>query len=337
MDQEDDADDREQEPAYDAEGDPGSGSPDHRSAAREITAILWRSKMVEEIHARLYGCMIVGSLALSDFFFDDRPSSNRVLALAVGVSFLLSGFAGIFRPHSLWFAADGFVYSVACCYFAVLTAKGTNYYSQWFPLDWILMALFVFMAWRSFRIYWRYAETGGGRLAAAGAFVWGVAGAAVILSDPFLPGKLRSHLDKAEDLFDRKQFAQAIAQYSTALALDPRATEAWYKRGAARRETGDVQGAIADFTVAIELDPKLTPAYLHRAMCKGTVKDWNGMFADANHVVGADPNRAEAYYLRGMAKVGLGNIEEGKRDLEEAFKRRPDLKEGLDSRLDKAR
>ena len=46
-----------------------------------------------------------------------------------------------------------------------------------------------------------------------------------------------------------------MADYSAALAVDPRSAYALYNRGITRDRLGDCEAAVTDFTAALALDP----------------------------------------------------------------------------------
>ena len=54
------------------------------------------------------------------------------------------------------------------------------------------------------------------------------------------------------------------ADYSGAIALNPKDMFGFNNRGNALRDKGDLQAAIADYTQAIRLDPDYAAAYLNR-------------------------------------------------------------------------
>ena len=55
---------------------------------------------------------------------------------------------------------------------------------------------------------------------------------------------------------DKGDLDQAIADYTQAIALDPKYAVAYNNRGIAYCDKGDLDQAIADYTQAIALDPK---------------------------------------------------------------------------------
>ena len=60
----------------------------------------------------------------------------------------------------------------------------------------------------------------------------------------------------------------ALANYNKAIELNPKNSEAYYKRGLLKEALIDEKGAVEDFTKAIALDPKNIEAYLNRGIIK---------------------------------------------------------------------
>src|SRR5262249_10939950 len=63
-----------------------------------------------------------------------------------------------------------------------------------------------------------------------------------------------------------RDFADAAADYTRAIKLNPRYSSAYCNRGVLRKAQGDLDGAIADFDRAIESAPQLVEAYLSRGL-----------------------------------------------------------------------
>jgi tetratricopeptide (TPR) repeat protein len=90
--------------------------------------------------------------------------------------------------------------------------------------------------------------------------------------------------------------------------------EEYYNRAVDLGEAEDYQGAIADYTSAIKLDPDYAEAYFNRAYDRSEVKDYEGAIADYTKVIELAPDAAEAYFNRGMARAKLGDIEGARED-----------------------
>jgi tetratricopeptide (TPR) repeat protein len=73
---------------------------------------------------------------------------------------------------------------------------------------------------------------------------------------------------------------RAIADFTQAIQLSPKYTQAYNNRGVAYFERGDIDRAIADYTQAIELDPKFALAYNNRSNAYGVKGDIDRAIAD---------------------------------------------------------
>jgi len=119
------------------------------------------------------------------------------------------------------------------------------------------------------------------------------------LHDPDLLGR-----DRAATFVNRgiiyntaRKLDLALADFASALAIDPNIAEAYLNRGNSKFFQGKLNEAIADFTRALEL--KLD-------------------------------RKSAAYYNRALAYVALGRLKEAKSDLESALDADPDFKEAKD-------
>lgn len=81
----------------------------------------------------------------------------------------------------------------------------------------------------------------------------------------------------------------AIADFSTAIRLQPAFPAAYYNRGLTRGESGDLDSAIADYTSAIELDKSYAAAYNNRGSARQKKGDLQGALADYQQAVAAQP------------------------------------------------
>jgi len=95
----------------------------------------------------------------------------------------------------------------------------------------------------------------------------------------------------------------AIADFTPAIELDPKAAQIAYRnRALARNLKGDADGAIADYDRAIELDPKNADAYNNRGNIKKSKGDLDGAIADFTSAIGRNSNLAVAYKSRGRSE-----------------------------------
>ena len=80
-------------------------------------------------------------------------------------------------------------------------------------------------------------------------------------------------------------FDAAIADYSRALAINPKNAEAYANRALARLEKGDSAGAASDDTCALEFDPKNPGIYAGRALARQILGAFSGAVSDYDKVI----------------------------------------------------
>jgi tetratricopeptide (TPR) repeat protein len=110
----------------------------------------------------------------------------------------------------------------------------------------------------------------------------------------------------------RVEKREAVAQFSRAVALNPRYVIAYFMRAKAKDQLNDPQGALADYDQVIFLDPKLAAVYYSRGSLKGgKLNDAKGALADYNQAIALDPKLALAYNNRGLLKYEKLNDAQG--------------------------
>ena len=147
----------------------------------------------------------------------------------------------------------------------------------------------------------------------------------------FNPAKFKTerlvHYSGVEKL-NKRDYDGAIADFNSALELDPKYALAYNYRGDAKQNKGDLDGAIADYNRAIELDPKNGVTYLGRGYAKRTKGDHDGAIADYNRAIELDDPKNilafVAYDGRGSAKSNKGDQDGAITDYNKAIELKPD-------------
>jgi tetratricopeptide (TPR) repeat protein len=80
------------------------------------------------------------------------------------------------------------------------------------------------------------------------------------------PKTAADYVNHGKEVLKSKQYDQAIASFSEAVKLDPKAIPAYNNRGIAYCEKGNFDQAIAEFSRVIEIDPRHGKAYNNRAV-----------------------------------------------------------------------
>ena len=122
----------------------------------------------------------------------------------------------------------------------------------------------------------------------------------------------------------------AIADYSQALAANPRYTQAYVNRGRIKDALADKQGAISDYNKAIavysqsvSINPLDSVAYTKRGSVKHELGDYQGAIADYTQAIAINPRISHAYFLRGDAMSHLGDSQGAISDYSQAIALNP--------------
>ena len=108
---------------------------------------------------------------------------------------------------------------------------------------------------------------------------------------------------------DACDYAEAIANFDRAIALDPDNAETYHRRGIAKDGQGDYAAAIADFDHAIALAPDDGDIYHNRGVSKAEQGDYAGAIADYDRVIALDPINMAVHDDRAVAQAGLGDYD----------------------------
>jgi tetratricopeptide (TPR) repeat protein len=165
---------------------------------------------------------------------------------------------------------------------------------------------------------------------------------ALILAAPAVHAKKRGgdgdsegHRRKGIELFDAKQYAEAIEEFNKAVEASPGEPGAYRDRGVAYRAAaraaeaaGDggaagarYSSAIADFSKEIELAPKDATGYLERAQTEDFQRQYDAAVADANKALELKPDDPLAIKFRGFAYVGLSQWDKAVADFTVAIQK----------------
>jgi serine/threonine protein kinase/Tfp pilus assembly protein PilF len=119
------------------------------------------------------------------------------------------------------------------------------------------------------------------------------------------------------------QHADAIACYSTCLAIAPDSPWAHYNRGLARLRLGRYAPAAADLDRAIELCPTLVEAYTNRAVARLALRQYREAIQDLDRALELGAAPTYVLFLRADAKQRAGDGDGAKKDREEALRTDP--------------
>ena len=147
------------------------------------------------------------------------------------------------------------------------------------------------------------------------------------------------HLELAEVAFEKKDYAEAIAQAKLALAagLDssvpgsergeywehPETSQCQLVLGMALHESGESDAAISHLNDAVALDRERARPYANRAHVRRARGELDLALTDLDHALVHDPGYAFARFRRAQCYADLGKPAEAERDLEALLGRNP--------------
>ena len=109
-----------------------------------------------------------------------------------------------------------------------------------------------------------------------------------------IPDILNSPTENADE-----DFAQADAELTAALLLDPRNPNIYFRRGKARYYEGKILAAVADLDEAIELDNAVAEYYQYKGMAFDEMGKYEMAIRLYDTALVLDPSSANVYHYRG--------------------------------------
>jgi tetratricopeptide (TPR) repeat protein len=131
---------------------------------------------------------------------------------------------------------------------------------------------------------------------------------------------------------DKGDIDGALLDYSEVIRLKPRDAQAFNNRGNIREAKGDLDGALQDYTEAIRLKPNSVLAFNNRGAARHDRGDLDGALQDYTEAIRLKPNYEDAFYNRGLAGRDKGDLDGALLDFTEAIRLNPDSAEAFYNR-----
>jgi Tfp pilus assembly protein PilF len=119
--------------------------------------------------------------------------------------------------------------------------------------------------------------------------------------------------------------AGAVDDFSEAIRLKPEYAGVYGNRGGARMQLGDLVGSIEDFSKAIQLNPKDVLGFINRGGARAKLGDLAGAIEDFSEAIRLNPQTAIGYFNRGHTKQDQGDLTGAIADYDEAIRLNPDF------------
>jgi tetratricopeptide (TPR) repeat protein len=120
-----------------------------------------------------------------------------------------------------------------------------------------------------------------------------------------------------------RHYAEALADNSQAIKLDPKYANAWTNRGVAYNELGQLDKAVADLSQAIQLDPKHANAWTNRGVTYHKLGQLDKALNDFLQAIELDSKNAHAWCSRGTTYYALGQPAKAVAEFSQAIKLNP--------------
>jgi len=143
------------------------------------------------------------------------------------------------------------------------------------------------------------------------------------------------YFDQGREKSYSKKFVEAILDYDKAIHIDPNYSFAFEKRGLAKSDLGDYEGAILDYNKSIETGgvPPFYWVYILRGIAEINLGRLEEAIIDFNKATEIEPDHPHPYNHRGYVKEKLGKIKEAKLDYEKAIELDPSYKDAKENLL----
>ena len=143
------------------------------------------------------------------------------------------------------------------------------------------------------------------------------------VTDKKIERKTAIHLFKAIAHAIKRQWGQAIPEYTQAIETNPRYAYAYVARGSVYLRKGQHDKAFSDFTKAIEINPRYAFAYFKRANAYYSKGQYDRAISDYTKTIELNPGDAEAYAKRGVAYDYKGQYDQAISDYTKAIELNP--------------
>ena len=136
---------------------------------------------------------------------------------------------------------------------------------------------------------------------------------------PYIEPDAQKYLQLGLDAYQKHNFGEAIDYFTEVINLDPAdtsiVTHAYYNRGVAYNEKGQIDRAIENYNITLRLDPSSADAYNNRGYAYFQQEDYDKALQDYNSAIEIKPDNVLFYNNRSMLLLHLQEWENAKSDL----------------------
>jgi tetratricopeptide (TPR) repeat protein len=119
---------------------------------------------------------------------------------------------------------------------------------------------------------------------------------------------------------NKGQLEEALEDYTESIELNPSDPDVFYNRGVVEQSLGEIDAAIADYDAAIKLKPRFAQAFNNRGVMHRLKKDYVAALKDFDEALRLEPRHAGAYNNRCTLRAITGQLNEAVIDCDESLK-----------------
>jgi tetratricopeptide (TPR) repeat protein len=120
----------------------------------------------------------------------------------------------------------------------------------------------------------------------------------------------RQHFVLANEFYEKKNFDQALAEYSAAVKASSKFADAWYGLGLVNKAKLDLDSATRAWKNALKVDPGIYQAHAELANAYMAQGEFEDAVSEYKALTEAKPNYAEAYFGLGTVLYQLQRFDE---------------------------
>ena len=141
-------------------------------------------------------------------------------------------------------------------------------------------------------------------------------------ADPTKKAKL--YFDRGLSYAKKKDDDNAIADFDSAIELNPKNRDEYLYRGLSYLRKEDYDSAIDNFTKAIELNPKNRDEYLYRGLSYLRKEDYDSAIDNFTKAIELKPKNRDEYFYRGRAYFGKEDYDSAIDNFTKAIELKPE-------------
>src|SRR5437763_9910916 len=150
----------------------------------------------------------------------------------------------------------------------------------------------------------------GSRAAAAGDYDVAIARYSAALQKPvWNQQKALLYTNRGFAYNSKRQFAEAIADHTEAIRLNPKLSYPFAARGYSYLERGELEKALVDLTESIRLDPNSDFAYYNRGLLLSRRGEFSDALTDFQEAVRCSPERADRLVARALCYLAMDDFD----------------------------